>query len=178
MNILPSLHTGALIVVCAPHAASEQVATLAAELALRGPLTVLDGGNRFQPYRVAQLLRQHTIQVESAAKRLFIRRAFTCYQMLALLEDTPALRQPYLILDLLATFYDNHVNELETRRLLEACLLQVERLRQLAPVVITLALPPIGERIFLIEMVCARTEHVLVQEALTPQVSQPVLFAV
>jgi len=164
--------------MCVPQAAREQVATLAAELALRGPLTVLDGGNRFQPYRVTQLLRQQTVQVDSAAKRLFIRRAFTCYQMLALLEDTPAFRQPYIILDLLATFYDDHINEREARRLLDACLLQVERLRQLAPVVITLAPPPIGERIFLTEMVCARTEHVLVQEALAPQVYQPVLFAV
>ena len=178
MNTLPTLHTGTLIVMCAPQAAREQVAILAAELALRGPLTVLDGGNRFQPYRVTQLLRQQTVQVDSAAKRLFIRRAFTCYQMLALLEDTPALRQPYIILDLLATFYDDHVNEHEACRLLEASLLQVERLRQLAPVVVTLAPPPTGERDFLIEMVCARTEHVLVQEVLAPQVYQPVLFAV
>jgi hypothetical protein len=178
MDILPTFLPGSLIVIYASQAAREQVSTLSAELALRGSLTVLDGGNRFQPYRVAQLLRQHTAQVDSAAKRLFIRRAFTCYQMLALLEGTPTLRQPYLILDLLATFYDDHVNEREARRLLEACLLQVERLRQIAPVVITLAPPPTDERAFLIEMVCARTEHVLAQEVPAPQIYQPALFAV
>jgi hypothetical protein len=178
MDILPTLHTGALIVVCAPHAAREQVAMLAAELALRGPLTVLDGGNRFQPYLVAKLLRQHTAEVNSAARRLFVRRAFTCYQMLALLENTPAFRQPYLVLDLLASFYDNHVNEREARRLLEACLFQVERLRQLAPVVITLAPPlvPAGERAFLVEQVCARAERVLMQEVPIPVETQLVLF--
>ena len=178
MDILTTLHTGAFTVVCAPHAAREQVAVLAAELALRGPLTVLDGGNRFQPYRVAQLLRQHTAQVDIAAKRLFIRRAFTCYQMLALLEDTPALRQPYIILDLLVTFYDDHVDEREARRLLEACLRQVERLRQFAPVVATLAPPMLEERAFLIEQVCARAEHVLMPENPIPTFHQPALFAV
>jgi DNA polymerase elongation subunit (family B) len=35
MNIIPTLHAGALIVICAPHAAREQVIALAAELALR-----------------------------------------------------------------------------------------------------------------------------------------------
>ena len=176
MDILPTLRTGALIVVCAPQAAREPVALLSAELALRGPLTVLDGGNRFQPYRVAQLLRQQTAQVDSAAKRLFIRRAFTCYQMLALLEDTPALKQPYIILDLLATFYDDHVNEREARRLLDSCLLQVERLRQFAPVVVTLAPPPIGERAFLLELVCARAERVVMPEMPLATPCQLVLF--
>ena len=66
-----------------------------------------DGGNRFSAYQVAGMIRRKTVHVESAARRLFIRRAFTCYQMVSLLEDTPAIpTQPYLILDLLATFYD------------------------------------------------------------------------
>ncbi|HEY3310076.1 MAG TPA: hypothetical protein VGK00_00420 [Anaerolineales bacterium] len=177
MDILPTLHTGALVVTCAPHAAREEVSALAAALALRGPLTVLDGGNRFQPYLVARLLRQQTPQVARAAKRLFIRRAFTCYQVLALLEGTPALRQPYLVLDLLSSFYDEHVSEHEARRLLEACLCQVERLRQLAPVLVTLAPPLVAERAFLLEQVCARAGRVLVREAPLPQVSQPALFA-
>jgi hypothetical protein len=178
MNIIPTLHAGALIVICAPQAAREQVAVLAAELALRGSLTVLDGGNRFQPYRVTKLLRQQTTQVDSAAKRLFIRRAFTCYQMMALLEDTPALRQPYIVLDLLATFYDDHINEREARRILEACLIQVERLCQFAPAVVTLAPPLVAERAFLLEQVCARAEKVLIQETPASQVCQPALFAV
>jgi hypothetical protein len=177
MNILSTLHTNSLTVVCAPHAAREQVSALVAELALHGSLTVLDGGNRFQPYRVAKLLREQTTQADSASKRLFIRRAFTCYQMLALLEDTPALRQPYILLDLLASFYDDHINEHEARRLLEACLNQVERLHQAAPIVVTLSPPVVEERAFLIEQVCARAERVLVPETPAPQIYQPVLFA-
>ena len=176
MDILPTLQTGALVVVCAPHAAREAVSTLAAELALHGSLTVLDGGNRFQPYRVARLLRQQTADIDRAAKRLFIRRAFTCYQVLALLEGTPALRQPYLVLDLLSSFYDENVRDREAGRLLEACLVQVERLCRQAPLLVTLAPARVPERAFLIEQVCARAGRVLVQEEPAPQVWQPALF--
>jgi len=177
MELLPILRPGALLVVCATSAASEPVSRLIAELALRDAVTVLDGGNRFQPYRVAQLLRQKTVEVNRAAQRTFIRRAFTCYQMLALLEGTPSLRQPYIILDLLATFYDDHVPAHEVRRLLEACLRQVERLGRLAPVMVALAPPLIPERAFLVEMVCARADRLLMPEISTPVETQPSLFA-
>jgi hypothetical protein len=176
MDILPTFHSGSLIVACASGAAREPVAQLTAELALRGPLTILDGGNRFQPYRVAQLLRQKTVDVNAVSKRIFIRRAFTCYQMLALLENTPALKQPYIILDLLATFYDEHVPTHEARRLLDACLHQAERLRQLAPLLITLAPPIVPERAFLVEMVCSRAERVLMQDVPVPAATQLSLF--
>jgi hypothetical protein len=122
MDLLPVLHPGQLIVLYAPHGARDKSAQLAAELALRGPVTVLDGGNRFLPYRVAHLLRRKTVQVNAASNRLFIRRAFTCYEMNSLLADTPALPQPYLILDLLNTFYDDHVPVHEAARLLQSCL--------------------------------------------------------
>ncbi len=176
MELLPALRPGALLVICAPHAAREPIACLTAELALQGSVTVLDGGNRFQPYRVARLLRQKTVDVTSAAQRIFIRRAFTCYQMLALLECTPSFRQPYIILDLLATFYDDHVPAHEARRLLEACLHQVERLGQFAPVVVTLAPPLVPERAFLVELVCARADQLLMPEVPAPVETQLPLF--
>jgi len=176
MELLPALYHGALLVVCAPHAAREPAARLTAELALQGSVTVLDGGNRFQPYRVAQLLRQKTVEVNRAAKRIFIRRAFTCTQMLALLENTPSFRQPYLLLDLLGTFYDDHIPAHEARRLLDCCLRQVERLGQFAPVVVTLAPPLVPERAFLVELVCARAERVLTQDVPIPAITQPPLL--
>ena len=154
MDILPAITPGSFTVVCAQHAAREQITSVIAELALRGPLTILDGGNRFQAYHVAHLIRRQTPDVRAAADRLFIQRAFTCYQMLALLESTPARSQPHLVLDLLATFYDDHVPTHEASRLLEACLIQLERLRRMASVAITLAPPLLEERAFLVERVC------------------------
>lgn len=176
MDILPAITSGSFTVVCAQHAAREQITSVIAELALHGPLTILDGGNRFQAYRVAHLIRRRTTDVSAAAERLFIRRAFTCYQMLALLENTPARPQPYLILDLLATFHDDHVPAHEASRLLDACLTQLERLRRTAPVAITLAPPLLEERAFLVERVCAQADTLFTLEQPAPQFYQPELI--
>ena len=176
MDILPAITTGSFTVVCAQHSAREQITSVIAELALRGPVTVLDGGNRFQAYRVAHLIRKRTTDVRRAAERLFIRRAFTCYQMLALLEGTPARPQPYLLLDLLATFYDDHVPTRKASRLLDACLTQLERLRRMAPVAITLAPPLLEERAFLVERVCAQADKLFTLELPTPEPYQPELL--
>jgi hypothetical protein len=176
MNILPILKTGKLIALYAPHAAREESSALATELALRGPLTVLDGGNRFVPYRVAQLLRRKTVDVDAASKRLYIRRAFTCYEMNSLLGDTQTLSQPYLILDLLNTFYDDHVRTQEVRRLLELCLVQIHRLQISAPVVVTLAPPLVEDRKFLIGEVCKKADEIFTVAVPAVQVIQPALF--
>jgi hypothetical protein len=176
MDILPAITTGSFTVVCAQHAAREQITSVIAELSLRGPLTILDGGNRFQAYSVAHLIRRQTTDVRTAADRLFIRRAFTCYQMLALLENTPSERQPYLVLDLLATFYDDQVPTREASRLLETCLRQLEHLRRSAPVAITLAPPLVEERAFLVERVCAQADQLFTLELPAPQPYQPELL--
>lgn len=176
MELLPALQTGCLIVLYAPHAARDESVQLAAELALRGAVTVLDGGNRFLPYRVAHLLRRKTVNVTAASNQLFVRRAFTCYEMNSLLADTPALHQPCLILDLLNTFYDDHVPVHEADRLLKSCLGQIHRLGLSAPVVVTLAPPLVEERAFLIEQVCEKAEQVFTLEVPAPQVAQLALF--
>ncbi|MFZ5904492.1 MAG: hypothetical protein ACOYZ8_13180 [Chloroflexota bacterium] len=194
MELLPALQTGRLIVLCAPHAARDESAHLAAELALRGAVTVLDGGNRFLPYRVAHLLRRKTVNVAAVSNRLFVRRAFTCYEMTSLLADPHPPPSPpifgenggsvpkgrggsYLILDLLNTFYDDHVPAHEADRLLKSCLGQIHRLRLSAPVVVTLAPPLAADRAFLIEQVCASADQVFTLES-TPSLSpsQPSLF--
>jgi hypothetical protein len=176
MEWLTHLHTPTLMVVLARHAARDEISALAAELALRGPLTILDSGNRVAPYQITHRLRQRTTDIASAAKRIFIRRAFTCYQMVALLENTPALTQPYLVLDLLASFYDDNVRFGEAQRLLGLCLKEIERLVEKAPVVIALAPPLVAERASLIEQVCARATRVITIETPMPLISQPALF--
>ena len=103
-SLIPILNNGTLLVIQSN--TREPMCVLAAELALRGPVTIFDGGNRFVPYRVTSLLRKHTTDIYSASARISVRRAFTCYQMMALLGDARPLPQPYLLLDLLSTFYD------------------------------------------------------------------------
>ena len=176
MDILPALQSDKLIVLYTPNAAREEIALLTAELALRAAVTVLDGGNRFMPYRVAQILRRRTVNISAASNRVFIRRAFTCYEMNSLLADTRVMHQPCLILDLLSTFQDDHVPAYAARRLLTSCLEQIQRVKICAPVVITLSAPLVQDRSFLIEQVCEKADEVFMQAAPTPDAVQPALF--
>ncbi len=180
-DILSNLNAGQLVVFCGRHAAREQATAAIAALALRGPVTVLDNGNRFQPYRVARLLRMETTQVEQAAQRLAVRRAFTCYQTMALLESTPSLREPYVVLDLLATFFDEGVRPQECLRIVAACLRELDRLKARAPILLTLAPPRLDERAFLLEEVFSAADRVLFEQDSLPALpgetpTQPALF--
>jgi hypothetical protein len=155
MNILPFLPPRAITVFHSPAVAGEPVVELIAELSLLGPVTVLDGGNCFPAYRLIRSIRARTVDLRAVLQRVIVRRAFTCFQMQALLDGTPSMPQPCIILDPLATFYDEQVREGEVRRLLDACLRQVERLAGIAPVL--LAIPPArtAERAFLVERICS-----------------------
>jgi hypothetical protein len=176
MNLLPVLQTGKLIVLCGADSARAESMTLIAELGLRGSVTILDGGNRYQPRRVALLLGRKTTDIRTAANRLFGRRAFTCYEMNTLLGTTPSLPYPCVILDLLNTFYDDHVPIQEAERLLRSCLEQIQRLQLSAPVVVTLGPPLAAERAFLIEQVCGHADHLLHLAPPVSSVSQLSLF--
>jgi hypothetical protein len=72
--------------VMAPHAANPLMLELAARLAVEQPLRVLDGGNRFNVYPVAKAVRRRTARLEEAMGQIILSRAFTCYQLQALLE--------------------------------------------------------------------------------------------
>lgn len=176
MDILPVLKTGKLIAIYTSDAARTESMTLIAELGLRGAVTILDGGNRYRPYQVATFLRRKTVDISTAANRLFSRRAFTCYEMNTLLGSTPSLNHPCLILDLLNTFYDDHVSMQEADRLLKSCLGQIQRLVLSGPVVLTLAPPLAEERAFLLEQVCAQADEVMIKETPVCEPTQPSLF--
>jgi len=93
---------------------------------------VLDGGNLFDVYSVARGLHGKTNWLE----RIRIARAFTCHQITALLAGQPAGSQPRVILDLLSTFYDENVPQLERTHLLENCLTHLQRLSRSAPLIV------------------------------------------
>lgn len=176
MNILPALKTGKLIVLLGPQAACHESMLLIAELGLHGPVTILDGGNLYKPNKVAVLLGRKVLDVSVPASHLFSRRAFTCHEMKTLLWSTPALHQPYIILDLLNTFQDDHVPVHEARRLLDICMGQIQRLQHVAPVVVTLASTMVEERAFLIDIVCDKADQVFTLENENLEAIQPALF--
>ncbi|MGB8214134.1 MAG: hypothetical protein WCE68_11295 [Anaerolineales bacterium] len=175
MDTLPIPLPYSLTVFCGS-GRSEPVAQVLAELAVRGPLAILDGGNRFPAYHLIRLIRSRTPDPAAALQHTSVRRAFTCYQMLAMLEGTPALPQPYVILDLLTTFYDEQVPLPEVRRLLEGCLRQVERLCRTSPVLVTASPPPSAERAGLVEQLCERASQLYAVEMPALPLLQPALF--
>ncbi|MCP4418017.1 MAG: hypothetical protein GY805_15450, partial [Chloroflexi bacterium] len=114
MSLLPELATGELgLVIGSPvftrgrlHAERTQMLELSAVLALRGSVRVLDGGNSYDALYVARYIRRHTVQMDETLKRISVARAFTCYQMVTLLQQTAVFPSPTLVLDLLTTFGD------------------------------------------------------------------------
>ena len=102
-------------------------------------------------------------------------RAFTCYQVMALLEETAnrPIQYPVLIFDLLATFYDESVSYHEGYRLLEQSVRCISFIHRLSTMVISVR-PPMAdfpERSSFLERVCNLSDVLWVEE--TPQVIQP-----
>jgi hypothetical protein len=134
---------GDLLLVVAPHAGGAIILDLVAHLAHRGPLRLLDGGNRLDVYALNLAIARTPGEISprrplrEILERIQLARAFTCYQLAALLKDTPAAGVPTLVLDLLATFYDESVPAVESQRLLRSCVSHLARLNRAAPVAVS-----------------------------------------
>jgi hypothetical protein len=102
------------------------------------PVTVVDGSNRFDLYELAEFARRSAGGGKTPAEilhNIFISRAFTCYQMEAVLtERLPAFihaRQSpvVLVFGLLDTFYDEQAPLFEVRNALERIIRTLHALR-------------------------------------------------
>jgi hypothetical protein len=120
--------TPGFLLLVGPRSLNLSMLTAVARLGQGAPVRVLDGGNRFNAYTIA---RQAQGQAE-VLERITVSRAFTCYQVLSLLEGTPAAPHPFVVLDLLNTFYDESVQAGERRRLLRLCITHLKRLEAAA----------------------------------------------
>lgn len=93
------------------------------------------GGNGFDAYGIARQIRASNANLTPALRRITITRAFTCYQVMALLTQYIPVAYPLLVMDLLATFSDQNVPQSERLRLLDqviGCLLEASRLGPVA----------------------------------------------
>lgn len=102
------------------------------------PVTLVDGSNRFDLYGLAEFARRaagSNRAPEQVLHNIFVSRAFTCYQMEAVLtERLPAfVHQKHspvvLIFGLLDTFYDEQAPLFEVRNALERILGALHALR-------------------------------------------------
>jgi len=160
-----------LLALLAPHAGAQSMLGLAARLAQRGPLRVLDGGNRFNVYTVARYLRSlEGGNFQAALGRIHVARAFTCYQMVTLLAEASVQPTATLVFDLLDTFYDESVSLIERRRLLAVCLQRLRVLAGATEVVISVRPPPPphADPTGLLQAVQSAADRVLFQEEVLP----------
>ena len=172
-NTLGGVSGGRLTLVIAPHAGMPLMVETAARLALNGRVRVLDCGNRFNVYPVAQAVRRITPRLEETLSHITLARAFTCYQVLTLLEETAAQPVAALVLDLLSTFLDENVTFAESRRLLQLGIGHLQRVSAAAPVVVSVKplLALSAERQPLLEMLKEAAGDTLQFEAPRPQSS-------
>jgi hypothetical protein len=115
--------SGTIVLVC-PREMNATVMTVIARTFPR----VIDCGNRFNAYTLARLVGANPEVMD----RISVARAFTCHQVLALLADAPATAQPFVVLDLLNTFYDEAIRLGERMLLLRGCIEQLRRLERSA----------------------------------------------
>ena len=164
-----------LVVVFGPHAGGNRMLDLVARLTLRGTVYLLDCGNRSNMYHVARALRPLTNDPTGMLRNIRLSRAFTCYQVHALVEKlVPQAGIPVLILDLLSTFMDESVQLEESAMIFDKtmdCILAASRV---APVVVS-AKPLLSlssPRLVLLARLKSEATHVW--EELSPMPPEPV----
>jgi hypothetical protein len=129
---------GGMTVVFGVHGGAGLMLDLVARLSLHGQVYLLDCGNRSNMYRVARTLRFLTNDPVAVMRNIRLSRAFTCYQVAALLEKLPAGgRSPILVLDLLSTFMDESVQAAESEALFDLALQRLGAVGLAAPVVVS-----------------------------------------
>ena len=136
---------GKISLVVAPRAVVPSLMSMLATLALRGAVIVVDGGNCFDAYTLARCLRRRTHRIQPALKAVQLSRAFTCYQMVAMLAELPIDGTPVIVLDMLATFLDENVHFSKRQRLLESSLNLLRRISEGAPVAVWARAHPAAE---------------------------------
>ncbi len=125
---------------------------LSRPLLARTPVVIVDGNNSFNLYLYTRMAQYFARRPEEFLQRIKISRAFTCHQMISLIERVEKAAEKYqtplvLALDPLATFYDENVPLYEANKLFK----QLERtLRDLAhrglKVLMACSEPPLKQR--------------------------------
>jgi hypothetical protein len=138
MEILPALAQGRLCLAFIDSSLGHSwLMEPLAILARRSPVRVIDGGNRFDAYRLARSLRWQGINPIPILEQVSISRAFTCHQVASSLAQDFSATAPVILLDFLGTFQDENVPLQERKRLFEACLAQLRRIADITPMLVT-----------------------------------------
>jgi len=160
---------------------SSSVVSLSSLLCVRAQLPVqlgglgsnvvfVDGGNTFQLYHVARLARLHGLDPKQTLERIYISRAFTAYQMTALvLEKLRETIRRYdaklaVISDIAGFFLDKDVAETEARRVYSQVIAYLSNFAKENQVMLVATYPPhqaSRRNTFLHEVTCGRANTVI-----------------
>lgn len=168
------LDAGCWKMLLAPKPLRPQILAFVARLAEQMPLLVLDGGNQFNAYHVARLVHGRP----KILSGINISRAFTCYQMLTLLEGLNPRHETILLLDFLATFFDESASFADRSRLLTISLEHIRKLTLQNGLLVTVHPPAIAsaESDALITQLTREADGVWMPEPLKAPISQLALF--
>jgi hypothetical protein len=110
---------------CGPRLAVDPLLEMlyAGSALVRGRISLLEGANRFHPYRIGELGRSLGLDAGETLRRIRLARAFTAHQMVALVEGwvrEARLHRPTLLVghDLPTLFWDGETPEDERDALL------------------------------------------------------------
>ncbi len=146
---------GEATVWCGPRIAVEPLLELlyAGSALARGRISLLEGANRFHPYRIGELGRSLGVDAEETLRRVRLARAFTAHQMVALVDGwAREVRRhlPTLLVahDLPTLFWDGETPDDERDALLRHAARTLARLLQEAGLPLLLTLGPEGAASF------------------------------
>lgn len=185
LPLIAASRPGELWLLVAPFRIQEIELKLIPILALRGPVHIIIGGQALRPSSgqgydvdgILRSLRKLTPHAERMRKRIRQRRAPTAFQMRALLKETPAARNPLIVLNFLVHYFDEDEAFWKSRYLLEDSLAELQRLSRLAPVVVTVRSPKAGEGRYaqILDRLREGSDKVI-EFARAPALKQPRLF--
>ncbi len=136
MHTLPAVKDHGITVVIGL-SDNTPILELIVRLALLYPVRVIVGGNRFDAYQLARIVRRHTVHIDQILGRIEQARPFTCFQVLKLLEETQPTT-PLVAIDLLATFYDENISDAESTRLVNVAIAHLKRAGKQAPILVAI----------------------------------------
>lgn len=121
----------------------------AGSAAAGGRISLLEGANRFDPYRIGELGRSLGVDATETLRRIRLARAFTAYQMVALVDRWgPEVRRgrPTLLVghDLPTLFRDDEISDEERAGLLRHVARSLRTLSERFDVPLLLTLGPAG----------------------------------
>jgi hypothetical protein len=137
---------------------------------LESNVVFVDGGNTFQLYHIARLARLHGLDPKQTLERIYISRAFTAYQITALvLEKLGETIKRYdaklaIISDIAGFFLDKAVPETEARRVYSQVTAYLHNFAKENHIILIATYPPHRENRrnnFLHALTCGRANSVI-----------------